>query len=95
MTIADYFAIGVLIILALWGVAASPGLTVDQANEADSRNAFVGHSYNRARKSGPPLPFAFGLVFGPLEATAKLISAAKLLSNDEARRIVAAVAKVA
>jgi hypothetical protein len=32
------------------------------------------------------LPFIFGLAFGPLEATAKLISAAKLLSEDEARR---------
>jgi hypothetical protein len=54
MTIADYFAIGVLIILALWGVARllRRALTVDQAihqNEADSRTAFVGHSYDRAR----------------------------------------------
>ena len=44
---------------------------------------------------GSTIAFTFGLAFGPPEATAKLISAAKLLSKDEARRIVADVAKVA
>jgi hypothetical protein len=34
---------------------------------------------------GLPLPFAFGLAFGPLEATAKSISAAKLLRKTRGR----------
>ena len=44
----------------------------------------MGHSYDRAGGLGLPLPFAFGLAFGPPEATAKSISAAKPLSKDDA-----------
>jgi hypothetical protein len=47
--------------------------------------AFVGHKYDRARHR--VYHFAFGRAFGPLETTAKSISAAKLLTKDEARRI--------
>jgi hypothetical protein len=40
------------------------------------------------------LSFAFGRAFGPLETKARSISAAKLLTKDEARRIAANVAKL-
>ena len=43
---------------------------------------------------GLTLPFAFGLAFGPPEATAKSISAAKPLTKDDARRIAANIAKL-